>query len=139
MNRPTFSEEEEEIETLSVARRHTSSPDTIILDLAGEATLATVAGLQEAVDSALDNAGSTPPVRFLVLNLTDLYFMDSAGLAAVIGARRRLIDERQGAVRLYGASGMLARTLLTIRMDALTPMFPSEEEAVAGKATPLEG
>ena len=71
---------------IETARR----PDgTLVLSLAGELELATAPRLQEAVTAALTPAGLP-----LLLDLTSLTYIDSAGLGALLQAKRTAL--RQG-------------------------------------------
>jgi anti-anti-sigma factor len=66
--------------------------DHTVLRVAGEVDLANAAELETAVEQALGESAGP-----LVVDLADLAYIDSAGLAALHGATRR-IEERGGSV-----------------------------------------
>lgn len=63
-------------------------PDRHIVALRGELDLVTAEGLTDAL---VEIAGST-----LVVDLSDLTFMDSSGIGALVVARRRIMSSGQG-------------------------------------------
>jgi anti-sigma B factor antagonist len=62
----------------------TSTADATVLALSGELDIASAPGLEQA----LDEFGASMPRR-LVIDLTDVTFMDSTGLRALLLARQR--------------------------------------------------
>lgn len=64
------------------------SDEWMSLSVEGEIDLATVGGLQEAIDRVAENGGS-----HLVVDLTKSSFMDSTGLKTLVMANRRFDDE----------------------------------------------
>ncbi len=90
--------------------------ETVVLRLAGEVDLATVPQLTAALDAVLDRAA--PPIR-VVVDLTDLRYLDCAGVGALVGGRARA-NERGLDYRVRGAHGLVAKVLaLTGTLDYL--------------------
>ena len=58
--------------------------DSVVLRLHGELDMATSPALDRALTAAFDGAGSS-----VVVDLARLTFMDSTGIAVLLGARRR--------------------------------------------------
>ena len=85
----------------------------------GELTHATAADL----DRRLQDAAVAPPD--LVLDVSDLVFCDSAGLAALLGGARR-VRRAGGRVALRGVHGSLQRLL---RMTGAVELFRTDPAA----------
>ncbi|HSO98224.1 MAG TPA: STAS domain-containing protein [Solirubrobacteraceae bacterium] len=64
--------------------------ETLVLALAGDLDIASVPVLERQLDDALAARG-----RRVVIDLTDLEFLDSTGLALFLTARQRLYDRGQ--------------------------------------------
>jgi anti-anti-sigma factor len=95
-----------------------------------------VLGLEGEVDyqssSALTRA--TPPAdedpgRRLVLDLSEVTFMDSSGVNALIAAHQAR-QPVQGWLRLAGVRGAVLRTLQLVGLDTVIACFPSVEDAL---------
>jgi anti-sigma B factor antagonist len=68
--------------------------------------------------------------RRLVLDLSEVPFIDSGGLGALIAGIRR-IHERGGAVVVTSSRAPVARLLRTAGFDRFAPLVTTREEAVA--------
>lgn len=100
-----------------------TTPDATTLHIAGEVDLATIDTLVEAVEGAIPKDGQ------LVLDLTAVEFMDSAGVAAV-NRCRRLVTEAGSRMSLRcRAGGPVAQLMGWTGLDTLV-----EVEAVDGPA-----
>lgn len=97
-----------------------------VIHLAGELDLECVSRLRRLCRTA------GPRV---VLDLTQVTFMDASGLGvlAVAGERARSMG---GAVRLVGASRGVRRIVLLTRLDELLAMFDTVQEALDGTTVP---
>lgn len=95
--------------------------------LAGELDLSTTPELNAAVDKVLDEGH-----RHILVDLGDLAFCDSSGLAALVRGDD-LATERGGWLRLTGATGRVDRVL---RISGLADLLRYDETvqnpAVAG-------
>ena len=89
-------------------------PGVTILSVAGELDVSTARGLESAVDEA---CGAQPSE--LLFDLSELRFMDSAGIAVLLGAARRVPS-----VRLRDPSQAVRRVL---EMTGLTQVLPFAE------------
>ena len=83
---------------LSIDVRHEGT-DAVVL-LAGELDISTSPDLQDAL------AGLTGEARRVTVDLAELEFMDSTGLAALLGAHKAL-QERGGTLELRHPSKMV--------------------------------
>jgi anti-anti-sigma factor len=70
----------------------------------------------------------------LVLDLSDLQFIDSSGLGALLILLRAPVERRPRVV-LSPANGAVARLLRTTRFDMLLTIHPSVEAALAGRGS----
>src|ERR1700744_4825976 len=80
-----------------------------VLALHGEVDLATAPLLREGVASVLGS------VKRLVLDCSDLQFMDAAGVSTILRARATLADD--GEVVLRGARGIVRRVFEIVEID----------------------
>lgn len=96
---------------------------------AGELDAYTVGEFREALGGVTD-------VTALLIDLSDVPFMDSAGLGALIGGIRRT-REGGGEVAVACSRQSLTRLLHTTGFDRIVPVAESVEEAAAAlKAGP---
>ena len=86
-------------------------PDHVELRLVGELTLATAERLADRLD---DVERSAPPL--VAIDLRAVRFIDSNGLAQLVGAHRRS-RERRGRLLLVTAPGPVERLLALTRLD----------------------
>jgi anti-sigma B factor antagonist len=97
--------------TLTVSR--VDRPDVVVLRLAGELDLSTAPHLSERIDEVLGDGRTV-----LVIDLHDVTFCDSTGMSAFIRGHH-LSSAAGGALRLTGASGVVARVLKISGLDTL--------------------
>jgi len=90
---------------------------------AGELDAYTVGQFREALASLADEPR-------LLIDLSDVPFMDSAGLGALIGGIRRA-REAEGEVVVACSRPTLTRLLHTTGFDRIVPVTESIEEAIA--------
>jgi anti-anti-sigma factor len=73
---------------------------------------------------------SQPPVRQLVLDLSGVEFMASAGVHVLLEMSAQL-EAAGGSLRLARVHPMVARVLSLTRADELVPVLPTVDEALA--------
>ena len=84
--------------------------------LSGSCDLATAPALRQTLH------GLTPPeVHDVVLDVSELEFIDSTGLGVVLGAMRRL-REGGGSLAIAGATGIVRRVLEITDLDKVIPL-----------------
>ncbi len=94
-----------------------------ILRLAGEVDAYTVGEFREAL-AGIEN------VHWLIVDLSEVPFMDSAGLGALIGGIRR-VREAEGDVAVVSTTAGLNRLLHTTGFDRIVPVTESLEDALS--------
>lgn len=67
--------------------------------------------------------------RAIVLNLSDVNFLDSTGLGAIVSSLKRL--DGQGVMVICGVHEMVMDVFRLTRMDRVFPIVASTEEALA--------
>ena len=92
----------------------------LLLAIHGEVDMATAPLLQGALTRATES-GRSP----VVLDLTDLEFIDASGIGVIVGARR-LFGPR-GDLRLRFAAPLLRRMLTILDLDDLIEQDPSRD------------
>jgi len=96
-----------------------------IVHLEGTCDIASAPQLRERLTTL-----RPPDVRNVILELSDLEFIDSTGLGLILGALRRM-REAGGTLRVVGAQGAVLRVLEITDLDKVIPMFPDLESARA--------
>jgi len=99
--------------------------DHDVLAVAGELDLLGAPVLQKAVDRVLHHAYPN-----LVLDLSDVCFLDSAGLRVLVYAYREL-GEQGGRVQIVCTTRRVREVFRVANLDDLFVVFGSVEEALA--------
>jgi anti-sigma B factor antagonist len=97
-------------------------PNCVVLSVVGEVDLVTVSGLETAL------AEHVAAASCLVLDLSEVTFFGSLGLAAVI--RATTLAEERGARLLLVAGRRVLRTMELTRTAALFTSYPSVDDAL---------
>lgn len=97
----------------------------VVLRVAGELDLVTTPILSEASTRALR---SRPPV--LVIDLTDVTFLASIGMSAIVAAHEAGGDHTK--VRVVGGSRDTLRPIRVTGLDNLLSIYPDLSSALAG-------
>jgi anti-anti-sigma factor len=99
--------------------------DASVIAVAGELDLSTVPALRGALSGAAERG-----VSRLVIDLTEVSFIDSVGVGAVLHAKRRLPEDGRLAVVVAPAS--YANVIFdAVGAEAFMSVFDSREAAVA--------
>lgn len=96
-----------------------------VVHLGGELDLASVPAARQAVFEGLQRGRGR-----LVLDLTDLAFVDSAGLGVLLGALRR-VNEKGGELRVVRPGPGPRRAFAVTGLDALLPLVATLDDALA--------
>jgi anti-sigma B factor antagonist len=96
--------------------------------LHGSLDLATSPALRAALMEAAEHEGHA-----LVVDLTELEFLDSTGLGALIGAHRRA-TEKNGSLRLVVQEGQILRLLRITGLLDVFRVYPNVEAALSDDA-----
>lgn len=111
--------------TTSVRAGECSGEPYTLVSLAGEADATNSEQLREVLESQ-----ASGQVRTLIVDLSELKFMDSSALRVLLQCNR-MIDREGGTLGLVRPQGSVARILRFTRADQLVPVFDSVEEAAA--------
>jgi anti-anti-sigma factor len=105
-------------------------PGVAIVDLHGELD----ATGEDALSAAYAEAGSRSPDTIL-LNFSDVKFMDTTGIALIVGllAQARKVRRR---LLVYGLSDHYVEIFHITRLADFMSMFPDEASALAGAPAP---
>ena len=109
----------------------TTTPDYTLCHPSGELDAYSV----EAFRAALAEVATSPAV---LIDLSDVPFMDSAGLGALIGGIRRT-REAGGEVAVACSRASLTRLLHTTGFDRIVPVSESVDEAAQALAEATRG
>ncbi|RCW39952.1 anti-anti-sigma factor [Halopolyspora algeriensis] len=100
---------------------------TLVVKVSGEIDLVTSPQLEQELTRALD----TRP-EALVLDITGVTFLSSAGLAVLVGMHQYAGEHTRFRVVADGAATL--RPIQLMGLDGEFPVYPSTAEAVAGRA-----
>jgi anti-sigma B factor antagonist len=101
-----------------------SSPEDVLVVLAGEVDLYTAPQLHEALDRAVDNGA-----RRVTIDFTDVSFIDSSGLAVLIGAIKRL-PSPGGSLHLVCPNEHMSRIFEVTGLTGVLTLHVTREEAM---------
>jgi anti-sigma B factor antagonist len=110
-----------------LARVETSESDGIVVArLTGELDVAGAAQMGEMIGEAVPNSA-----RALVVDCTDLGFIDSSGVAMLFTLSRRLASHRQELHLVAPEGSPVARVLEIVEFDRAAPVHPGLDSALA--------
>lgn len=98
-------------------------PDTVVV-VAGELDVLTAPKLDEQISVALE---SEPPL--LVIDLTDVTFLGSAGMTSLVAAHR--MAGTATTVRIVASGRTTARAMQIVGLDQQLPIYATLGDAVA--------
>ena len=92
----------------------------------GEVDTSNARHIGAQLDGAVSNAGPG-----LVVDLSELGFLDSSGIGVLFGLGRRLTERRQQLRLAVPADSPVRRVLTVVRMDRIAPVHETVGEAIA--------
>lgn len=95
-----------------------------VVTVAGEIDVFTASEFKSAINKAA-NAGAAN----LVVDLTDVSYMDSSGFGVLLGATKRM-RPRGGGINLVGCNPAIERMLVITNLDTIFGMFKSVDDAM---------
>lgn len=108
---------------LSIDLKTENGGETLVFKLRGSLDLATAPTVRAALSEATEKGG-----HHLIVDLTQLEFLDSTGLGVLIGAHRRAA-EHGGSFRLVVSEGPISRLLNITGLIAVFSVYHSLEDA----------
>jgi anti-sigma B factor antagonist len=115
-----------ELLNTSVATFESDGEPYTLVVLSGEADVTNSGALRELLDAEVAKEPST-----LVIDLSELRFMDSSALHVVLRANRTM-DRQGGVLALAGPRDPVAKMLRLTAADQLLPVYATVDEATAG-------
>ena len=110
---------------LSIDLKTEDAGDTLVFRLRGSLDLATAPTVRAALNDATEDDS-----RHIIVDLTQLEFLDSTGLGVLIGAHRRTA-EHGGTLRLVVHDGLISRLLHITGLIGVFAVYHSLEDARA--------
>jgi len=99
-------------------------PDLTVVELTGHLNLGNeLMTVEAAVKSVIDEGA-----RKLVIDVTQLDYIDSAGIGMLVACNGR-IEKAGGKMRVSGAQGSVAKTFDVVHMDRITSLDPDLDSA----------
>ncbi|NLW24283.1 MAG: anti-sigma F factor antagonist [Clostridia bacterium] len=96
--------------------------DNLIIKVFGELDLVVAKEFRETVDKILMDK----PVKNLILDLSQVSFIDSSGLGALLG-RYKLVQQKGGKMSIFGANPQVFRILDLSGVRKIIPVFQTED------------
>jgi anti-anti-sigma factor len=124
---PIPPEEESPVQTLNLTTECHNG--RAVVRLRGELDIATVDDLRRHLRAARRTYG-----EHVILDLTDLEFMDSHGLSAIVSCHKA-VTAAAGSLALVSPRPIVRRTLEITGLDRRLDVFDSFEEAMTPRAT----
>jgi anti-sigma B factor antagonist len=106
-------------------REHEIDPSTTVIAVAGELHVTTAPEFSASLNDAIAD-GKTA----VVLDMTDVAFIDSTGLSVLLNALRR-VTRREGRLALVCTNPTVLRLFEITRLDSTFDIQPDVESAVA--------
>ena len=100
--------------------------DVVVAHLAGELDIASAPGARQTIEAAVSR-----DMRALVVDCSELSFMDSSGLAMLFSLARRLGSRRQQLHVVAPGGAAVARVLDLVEFRKAAPLYPALDEALA--------
>ena len=100
-------------------------PGVVLVRAAGDLDAYTAPGLSETLHEATGTGA-----RLLVVDLSRVTFIDSAGLGALVGAHLRML-EAGGALRIVEPPALVGRAFALTGLDEVLDLREDEERALA--------
>jgi anti-sigma B factor antagonist len=104
-------------------------PGTHVLALRGELDVATVDDFRNALHRAIEHEANN-----IVVDLSEVTFIDSTGLMTLLNALRRLV-RRDGRLAIVCSNPTVLRLFEVTRTDTTFEIFPNRELALASLGT----
>ncbi|MEC3918442.1 STAS domain-containing protein [Nocardia sp. CDC160] len=101
----------------------TERDEATVLTVAGDVDLATAPALENAIDAAL-----SPKPDALIIDLTAVSFLASAGMAVLVGAHKRAGATR---IAVVADGPATSRQLKVTSLDQVFALHPTLDEALA--------
>lgn len=114
-----------EVRTIDIKVTTREAGDRTIIDVEGEVDVFTAPKLRETIIAAINDGKDR-----LIVNLSDVDFMDSTGLGVLVGGLKR-VKERNGELAIAGAQGTVLRVLNVTGLNAVFPLHDSVDAAVS--------
>jgi len=109
-------------------------PDLIVVELSGHLNLGNeLMSLESAVKRLIQDGA-----RKLVMDLTKLDYIDSAGIGMLVGCNGQM-DRAGGKMRVAGAQGSVAKAFGVVHMDRITSLDADVATALANLTTDSAG
>lgn len=96
-----------------------------VLKLRGDIDVSQAIALREVLGTALSD-----PVRRLVVDLSEVGFVDSAGIGLLVAAHRRA-EASGGRIALSGVNEVVSHVLHLTRTDRVLTVTPAQAQAIA--------
>ncbi|MDK2822577.1 MAG: hypothetical protein PWQ67_2532 [Clostridia bacterium] len=96
--------------------------DSLIVKIFGELDLVVAKEFRETVDKLLMDR----PVRNLIIDLSQVEFIDSSGLGALLG-RYKIMQQKGGKISIFGIKPSVYRILDLSGIMKIIPVFKAEE------------
>jgi anti-sigma B factor antagonist len=100
--------------------------DVSIIRVDGEVDMQTMKPLRELL-RRIPNEG----IRYIILDFSDVGFLDSAGMSLLFSTKKRVSEDRGECYLITAGNRFVEKTLQTIELDKVMPHLTSVDAALA--------
>lgn len=119
------------MDNIRISSRVRETEGVPVIDVSGEVDIYTTPQFKEAVNEALQQGH-----LHIIINLTDVAYMDSSGFGTLLSATKRLRPQN-GGIYLVGCNEAVSRMLEITRLNTIFTVVDSEDAAIAAIASNL--
>lgn len=119
------------MENIRIASRVRDTEGIPVIDVSGEVDIYTTPQFKDAVNDALKQGHV-----HIIINLTEVSYMDSSGFGTLLSATKRLRPQN-GGVYLIGCNEAVSRMLEITRLNTIFTVVETEEDAISAIAANL--
>ena len=102
----------------------TEKGNVLVVDVEGDLDARVAADLKEGLNGKIDEGSS-----WLLINLTDVPYMDSAGLGVLVSGLKNT-NRKSGDLRVYGLQPDVKNIFELTRLNKVFQIFDNEETAL---------
>jgi anti-sigma B factor antagonist len=119
------------MENIRISSRVRETEGVPVIDVSGEVDIYTTPQFKEAVNEAL-----TQGHLHIIINLTEVAYMDSSGFGTLLSATKRLRPQN-GGIYLVGCNEAVSRMLEITRLNTIFTVVDTEDAAISAIASNL--
>lgn len=98
----------------------------LVISLSGRLDTSTAPGFEERCHALIDQGAAR-----LILDFTELNYISSAGLRAILSSAKK-VKKAKGGMSLCGLSGLALEVIIISAFDSFLPIYDNVDQAIKG-------